>query len=256
MMLQQIARCAALALFALLFAIPALGAEVTFTGEVVYRERLALPAGSVLTVALVALPGGVPVASAQAGLDQASSPIAFTLDVHSALRAAGAYGLVAEIRTGQGVFRTPQPVPVDLAAPAGIVIPVIFGPAPPPPSTEQSLPALAVPSDLVDTHWLVTSIGGDPVMQDTELTFSIAPDHRAGGNGGCNSYFAEASFEEKGLAFGPIAGTRMACAEAIMAQETRFFAALDATRGYEVSGDALKLLDAAGVTLMGLVRAP
>jgi putative lipoprotein len=48
----------------------------------------------------------------------------------------------------------------------------------------------------------------------------------------------------------------MACDPFVMAQEARFFAALEATAGYELTGDALKLVDAAGIPLAGLVRAP
>ena len=92
------------------------------------------------------------------------------------------------------------------------------------------------------------------VFADTEVTLSIAADHRAGGNGGCNNYFTEADFDDPPLTFGPIAGTRMACAPEIMAQEAALFAALGATVGYEFSGDTLKLFDAAGIPLVGLVR--
>lgn len=255
-MLQRIVKCAGLALFALLLAIPGLAAEVTFTGQVAYRERLALPAGSVLTVTLVTLPGEQRIAGARARLDKASSPIAFTLNVRSDL-AAGPYGLMAEIRSGgHAIFRNPLPIPASLESPSGIVIDVEFSPPPPPRDAPQEVPPPASQGDLIDTAWSVTSIGGDPVLAHTELTFSIAPDHRAGGNGGCNSYFTEASFETSSIAFGPIAGTRMACEPAVMAQEARFFNALQATGGYELSGDALRLLDAAGIPLVGLVRAP
>jgi putative lipoprotein len=48
----------------------------------------------------------------------------------------------------------------------------------------------------------------------------------------------------------------MACEPTIMARESRFFAALAATRAYELADDRLRLLDAAGVPLLGLVRAP
>ena len=41
-----------------------------------------------------------------------------------------------------------------------------------------------------------------------------------------------------------------------MAQEERFFAALEATSGYDLDGDTLKLVDAAGIPLAGLIRAP
>ena len=66
----------ALALAALLLALPALAADVTFSGQVTYRQRMALPPGSDLTVTLVGLPGEQRVASARASLGgKAGSPI-------------------------------------------------------------------------------------------------------------------------------------------------------------------------------------
>ena len=249
----------ALALAALLLALPALAADVTFSGQVTYRQRMALPLDSDLTVTLVGLPGEQRVASARASLGgKAGSPIQFTLNVRSDVVAAGGqYGLVAEIWSdGYAIFRNWQPVAVDAAEPSGNVIEVQFSPPPPHDPPEQMLPPPEPANPLLDVLWTVTSIGGEPVLPQTGLTFSIAADHRAGGSGGCNNYFTEASFETPPLSFGPVAGTRMACEPAVMAQEARFFAALGATAGYELAGDTLKLFDAAGVPLAGLVRAP
>ena len=248
-----------IALLALVCAAPALANDVSFSGLVTYRERMALPPGATLAVTLVSLPAQTRVAGAHASLgDKARSPIQFTLDVRSdVISSGGEYGLVAEIRhAGHVIFRNWQPVAADLQEPAGNVIEVQFSPPPPHDPPEQILLPVETPDPLLDVLWHVTSIGGDPVLSQTELTLSITADHRAGGNGGCNSYFTEASFATPPLAFGPIAGTRMACEPAVMAQEARFFAALAATISYDLVGDALKLVDAAGVPLVGLVRAP
>ena len=106
---------------------------------------------------------------------------------------------------------------------------------------------------LLDTLWRVTSIGARPVLGGPPVPLSIAADHRAGGNGGCNNYFTEASFEADRLTFGPAAATRMVCAPEIMAQEAAYFAALAAVAGFELGQGSLRLLDAAGVPLVGLV---
>ncbi len=100
--------------------------------------------------------------------------------------------------------------------------------------------------------WRITSIGGKPAVGERPPTFSITADSRAGGNSGCNNYFAEADFTD-GLSFGPAAATRMACAEPLMAQEAALFAALAAVANYETDGESLRLLDAAGIPLIGLV---
>jgi putative lipoprotein len=247
------------ALLAFALAVPVMAEDVTFAGLVTYRERMALPEDAALTITLLSLPGQSRITGAHASLGgKAGSPIQFTLNVRSdVMTADGQYGLVAEILSGGYViFRNSQPVLVDAAEPEGNIIEVEFSPPPPHDPPEQVLPPVETPNPLLDVLWSVTSIGGDPVLPQTEVTFSIAADHRAGGNGGCNNYFTEASFEIPPLTFGPIAGTRMACDPAVMAQEARFFAALEATAGYELEGDALKLFDAAGIPLAGLIRSP
>lgn len=236
----------------------ALGNDVTITGEVTYRDRIALPDDVQLWVTLVTLPDNVSIAAAAAEVASGGQvPLAFTLHVRSdGLKPDGVYGLKAEIRNAAGrLFRSGMPTPVDLAAPSGVQILVSYAPQAIAPVDERPpTPAVALP--LLDTTWSVTSIGGDPVLPGAGLTLTISSDWRAGGHAGCNSYFAEAAIEADKLAFGPVAGTRMACAPEIMAQETRFFAALAATVGYWLDGDALQLRDAAGVTLAGLIRAP
>lgn len=252
--------CAGLMLLALLMlAPPAMADDVTFTGEVTYRERIALPPRAELWVTLVSLPRATPVVGAAANVGPSGQvPLQYSLRVRSdVIATGGSYGLVAEIRAeGRTLFRNSQPVPVDVMAPLPTLIVVNFSPDPPHDAPEQVLPPPERPIPLLDTAWQVTSIGGDPVLADTDVTLSIAADHRAGGNGGCNNYFTEADFDGPPLTFGPVAGTRMACAPEIMEQEAALFAALDATVGYELSGDALKLFDAAGIPLVGLVRLP
>lgn len=235
----------------------AMAEDVVFTGEVTYRERIALPADAQLWVTLVSLSDGKAVVSAAASVStRGQVPLQFTLNVRSQVIADGrAYGLTAEIRSqGRIMFRSTEPVHVDTGAPAPtrILVSVALDP---PHDAPEPVPPVDAPNPLLDTIWRVTSIGGDPVMPATAPTLSIAADLRAGGHGGCNNYFTEASFIEAPLSFGPVAGTRMACAPDVMAQETRFFAALGAIAGYELAGDALKLFDAAGIALVGLVRA-
>lgn len=242
----------------LALAIPAQAVDITFTGGVSYRERIALPSDAALVISLVSMPGQQRIVSAQARLGTTSSPFGFNLAVRSSVLAdGGAYGLVAEIWSGgHAIFTNVQPVPVDPAVPSGIVIPVQYFAPPPHDPPRQILLPVEPPDPLLDTVWTVTSIGGEPILADTIVTLSIAGDHRVGGSGGCNSYFSEADFTALPLTFSPVASTKMACDTAVMAQEARFFAALGATAGYDFSGDALRLVDAAGVALVGLARHP
>lgn len=236
-----------------MMSVPAFAADVTITGTVAYRERIALPADAQLRVTLVTLPAAEPVVGASATIPaRGQPPIAFTLNVRTTLASDRDYGLLAEISSaGHTLFASTAPVAVDPDAGAPVRINVNFAGLPPAPPPEPPAPA---PSALLDTVWTVTSIGGRPVSGIKSLTLSIAADLRTGGHGGCNNYFTEASIEGNKLAFGPTAATRMACAPEILAQEASYFSALAAVAGYETDGRSLRLLDAAGVPLIGLVR--
>lgn len=244
---------AAIAVF--VFVAGAQATDITFRGEVSYDEHTVLPPGSELWVSLVSLPSRSVVASAAAPVSSpARPPLAYTLLVRSrTIEQGGSFALEAQIRSGYRVlFRSPRPVPVDAAAPVPTPLDVVYAPAPLAPPA----PAAEVTPALLDTLWTVTSIGGTPVLAETKVTFAIAADNRAGGHGGCNSYFTEASFGDQPLSFGPVAGTKMACADDVMAQEGQLFAALAATSDYRQSGNTLQLLDSAGIPLIGLVSTP
>lgn len=257
MLTTTIAR-AGLALVALLLsAVAAFATDVTFTGDVSYRERIALPANAQLWVTLVTLPSAAPVAGAAAPMAaSAQLPLYFTLNVRSDTVAhGGAFGLIAEIHAGGRVlFRSAQPVPVDVTTPAPTSI--LVQPLSHPPLAPDAGLLAEVPPAMLGNAWTVTSIGGEPVIADTAITLSFAADRRSSGHAGCNSYIAEASFEDDAIAFGPVASTRKACPPDIMAQEARYFAALAAIASYQMSKNGLRLSDAAGIALIGLVRAP
>jgi putative lipoprotein len=248
-------------LFAVLFVLmttihPARADDVTFSGIVQFPERARLPARAELVVSLVALPQGNRVAGARAALDTgATSPIQFTLDVRSAVLARGDdFGLVASIATGGVVlYHASQPQPVASTSIDAIVLTLHPAPAPAPAPVPDETTIAETPSPLLDLLWTVTSIAGRPVSGDRPLTLSIAADHGVGGFAGCNNYFAEVVIDGQNLVFGPAAATRMACDPTIMQQETDFLAALAAVQSFEIEGQGLRLLDAAGIPLVGLV---
>ena len=105
-------------------------------------------------------------------------------------------------------------------------------------------------------HWQLVSLDLQPVApaahpdQRAQLVFDNG---RVTGSGGCNRL--SGSYQRNGsrLKLGPLATTRMACADAGRSGlETRFLAALQATASYRVKGARLLLLDASGRTLAEL----
>ncbi len=225
---------------------------LSLTGEVTYRERIALPAGASLYVGLVTLPDGNPVLGAGSSVPAgAQPPLQFALGIRSDLTGSSrSYGLVADIRLGSSIlFRSPAPVPVDLNAAAATTI-IVARYSGPQPVVEP-----VIESDLVGTAWQVTSIAGTPVTGSRPITLSIASDLRVDGHAGCNDYFAQASVEAGGLQFGLPASTKKACSPDLMAQEQAFFAALAATASYDLSDDSMRLRDGADIPLVGLIKA-
>lgn len=246
-------RLAIAGLMSLLAAAPALADRLTVTGDVVYRERLLLPAGAVLTVSLVDLAApGVDIVSARAvTADRGTVPFRFTLNFEDGLlRADRSYGLRAEIESADGKywFRTPSPTTIDAASIAQpIVLMTAFqGPKPSP------VDAFA---KFFDTDLQAASIAGGKVVGAHPPRFHVAADMRASGNGGCNNWFAQAELSGTSLSFSPVAATRMACLDAALnAQESAFFTALGAVQSWSETSLGIDLKDKDGKRLVELVR--
>lgn len=105
--------------------------------------------------------------------------------------------------------------------------------------------------------WVLESFGGtdaltpaDPAVTSV-LTMAA---NKASGNGGVNSF--SGSYEandDMSLTFGPLASTAMAGPDGAMQQEAKFFAALEATRNFEINEGKLVLSDLGNNTLLVFV---
>jgi heat shock protein HslJ len=98
-------------------------------------------------------------------------------------------------------------------------------------------------------EWQLVSLSGKPVppsLQHEPPSLALqAATRRAGGYGGCNRFSGAYKLEGRTLAFGPLASTRMVCAEG-MELEQSFHAALMRTARWRIAGGKLELLDKAG----------
>ena len=109
-------------------------------------------------------------------------------------------------------------------------------------------------TDLAGTTWQATGINngaGGVVSDDTTagVTIAFADDGTVSGSGGCNTFTAPYSTsDDDQIGIGPVAATRMACEEPVMATEQQFFTALENSATYTVSGTSLNLRDADGAT--------
>jgi heat shock protein HslJ len=109
--------------------------------------------------------------------------------------------------------------------------------------TACNTPAANKNSGLANTEWLLSTMDGAPVASGNNVTigFGLA---QASGFSGCNQYTTGYQTDGgRGLVFGDIAGTRMACEQAAMAFETKYYASLAQVARYALAGGNLTLLD-------------
>lgn len=98
---------------------------------------------------------------------------------------------------------------------------------------------------LESTSWHSPNLDGeepkiDPFKEQITLEFA---DGKIGGSAGCNRYFASYKQAEDGtLTFSPIGSTRRACERTLMAAESQFLQALQATTAFTMSEDGSQLV--------------
>jgi heat shock protein HslJ len=112
--------------------------------------------------------------------------------------------------------------------------------------------AAATPPSLTKTSWVAVGInngkgGVGGVVAGSEVTAIFGDDGTLTGNGGCNTYHGTYTADGAVMKIGPVASTKMACAdEATSQQETNYFAALEKVTNYALKGDRLELRAADG----------
>jgi heat shock protein HslJ len=94
-------------------------------------------------------------------------------------------------------------------------------------------------ADLAGTSWAVVSIGGAPVVEGSGPHLTFGADGNASGSTGCNSMSGSYTTDGAALTLGPMATTRMACEENLMAQEAAVLQALTGVSGWEIDSDGL-----------------
>lgn len=227
--------------------------DATIEGNVMYRERMMLPQGSRVEVKLVdvsrADAPSVTIASTEIA-DAPASPIPYKLTYDPKLiDARGRFALQATIFHGdQMLFTTTTHHPALGKDETSTDIMVQRVAAEPEADAELTLYG----------PWLAEDIDGGGVIDRAQTTLVIAQDGAVHGSGGCNRYSGSAKIDGDKLAFGALASTNMACAEAQMNQEGKFHAALGKVASFRIDQQQRKLalLDADGKTLVLLASNP
>jgi putative lipoprotein len=224
----------------------------TIEGDVVYRERMMLPDGARVEVELV----DVSLADAPATViarteieDAAASPIAYRISYDPALiEPRNSYALQARILNGDTLMfinTTRHSVLGDGDEIGPVEIRV---------ERVAAQPDVDAAADSPVGRWLAEDILGGGVIDNAQTTLEIAEDGRVSGRGGCNGYGGTATIDGDKLSFSPLAATQMACAEALMNQEQKFFDALGRVATFRLvpAEQKLLLLDAEGATVVRL----
>lgn len=238
---------------------PALAAKLNLNGQVTYRERIALPVPAMLKLQLIdeTLPSAPPRVEVEAPIGTGQVPLSFSLGFDDTLIIPNHdYALIAAISSQDGLlFRNFEPYAVNPLAPAEPILIITSLVAETAPSTDPSSESAppAAPA-ILDSTWVVTAIGDTPVLDRAVPTLSIGPDKRAGGSGGCNSWFAQAQLEGDTLRLGSITSTLKGCTQSVNLQEQAFKDALTATARWQIDGDTLTLFGTSGVALLHLKR--
>jgi len=109
--------------------------------------------------------------------------------------------------------------------------------------------------ELEGTTWVVTGTvaneGVSTVPADSMATLTIT-DGTASVNTGCNTGSGSVEVTDTTMTFGPLATTRMACPDDIMALETSVVTALDGEVTYEIKGDTMSIRKGEGAEAVGL----
>jgi heat shock protein HslJ len=81
------------------------------------------------------------------------------------------------------------------------------------------------------------------VLAGTTLTAEFGTDGTLSGNSGCNTFNGTYTLDGSKITIGPLASTRMACAEpeGVMEQEAQYLAALQTAAIYKLEGNRLQL---------------
>lgn len=234
----------ALALLVASLVSPALAAQIALSGEVTYRERVALPDNATLRIELIdlALPDR-PRLSVEAPTGAGQVPLSFTLTFEDSLiLPRHDYALNAEIHAAGLTFRNAEPYPVTPLAqtePVSIVTSLVAQAEPAAPQAETGPTDLAI----LNVTWQATMIGPNPVPPGVDMSLLIENDMRAGGMGGCNSWFSQAMVAETAFAIGDVAKTQRSCLYERNMLEQSFFDALKASTSWRIDNDTLLLLD-------------
>ena len=89
------------------------------------------------------------------------------------------------------------------------------------------------------TSWRLVDLAGAGVLDQPQATLAFPETGRAAGNGSCNRFAGSVEISGDSIGFGPLASTRMGCAEPIAMQEGKYLGALENAERFSRDGSSL-----------------
>lgn len=220
---------------------------VTVSGQITYRQRIALAPDSVATVSLrdISLADAPSKVVVDASYTGHQVPIPFELAIAGdLLDPRHSYSVSASIRGADGalLWTTDTVIPVDPTQPQTDVGAIDLTPVAAASASGSEI--------LTGDAWRIEDIDGRGVIDIAQTTIAFDTQGGVSGSGGCNRYNAGYELNGETLNIGGIAATRMACVPAVGAQEQAFFAFLNGPLKLQISETgALVMTNARGQTL-------
>jgi len=91
-------------------------------------------------------------------------------------------------------------------------------------------------------EWIVETIGGAPVIDQSGATILFMEEGRVAGNASCNRFIGGYHLTGEGLSFSQMGNTMMACEEPLSLQEARLLELLQAVSRFEISPEGRLVL--------------
>lgn len=109
--------------------------------------------------------------------------------------------------------------------------------------------------DVKDVQWQAEVIGGNGIVDRSEVTLFLGSDGKIGGKSGCNGYSVNYQLTGDVLkVYPPTIGTRMMCSPALMAQESSFQSLLEQAQSVSLTPEGALLITSAGGVVSRFTR--
>ncbi|MGH9203376.1 MAG: META domain-containing protein, partial [Vicinamibacterales bacterium] len=94
---------------------------------------------------------------------------------------------------------------------------------------------------LAGSSWLLEDLVGAGVVDRVQATLEFPEPGRVVGNATCNRFFGNVEITGTMIRIGSLGATRMACAEAVNNQETKYLKALENVERFTLDGTILQI---------------